>query len=293
VALGWEPDYYNIPGLKEHAFVLHDIQNAHEIHDHIEKAFASYDKDPSQTWIMHILIGGASYTGIEIAAEVADLVPVLARKYSIDPAAVKISMVGIFLPEFDNVLANHAMNYLRQRGIDVRAGTMIERVEAQEVKFQADDAMRPGLVIWAGGIRANDVAGRSGLECDKKGRVVVDELLRCTSHKNIFVIGDCARAVDNSGRPLAQTAQFAAGQGEWLARSMGKILSGQTPKAYAGRNLGMFLSVGRKAGLGVLYVGKHKFRFTGYIARLLKKGAGYRYLWSIGGVRLVVKKLLA
>lgn len=66
IGLGFEGETFGIPGLKEHALSLTNINTARQVREHIEYQFASWTldevKDDSK---LTIVVGGAGFTGIE------------------------------------------------------------------------------------------------------------------------------------------------------------------------------------------------------------------------------------
>ena len=57
VALGWEPQFFSIPGLREHALTLHSLNTSRLAKDHIEEALIAFDENPEDDWRTTIVIG--------------------------------------------------------------------------------------------------------------------------------------------------------------------------------------------------------------------------------------------
>ena len=73
IALGWEPQFFSIPGLKENALTLHSLNTSRLAKDRIEEALIAYDENPDERWRATIVIGGGGLSGIELAGELIDL----------------------------------------------------------------------------------------------------------------------------------------------------------------------------------------------------------------------------
>ncbi|MCL6549241.1 MAG: FAD-dependent oxidoreductase, partial [Alicyclobacillus sp.] len=88
-ALGWIPEYFGIPGLKEHSLVLCNLDTARAIREHIEGEFRAYtdDHDPRH---LRIVVGGAGLTGVELVGELLDWLRRLSVHYGIDPGQVEV-----------------------------------------------------------------------------------------------------------------------------------------------------------------------------------------------------------
>ncbi|MFQ5795006.1 MAG: NAD(P)/FAD-dependent oxidoreductase [Candidatus Bipolaricaulia bacterium] len=295
VALGWEPQYYQIQGLEEHALVLHDLSSAHLIHSQIELAMVAYDKNPAARWRPRILIGGGGFTGVERASEMADWRPYLAKTFDLDPEEIHITMVEgseTILPGFDPLLIKQATNTLMHKRVELVTGVPIARVEPHCVALKDGRCLEAGVIIWAGGVRGHRLVEQSGFAVDRQGRAYVDEFLQARDHSDVYILGDSSLAVDNQGHPLPPTAQIAFQQGYWAARNLSCKLAGRAPQPFQPKRLGTFLSLGRKDALGVLHLGRLRLHFSGWTARTLKNLIAYFYLWGIGGPSLTLRKLL-
>ncbi|MFQ5795629.1 MAG: NAD(P)/FAD-dependent oxidoreductase [Candidatus Bipolaricaulia bacterium] len=295
IALGWEPQFYEIEGLQEHALVLHDLSSAHLIHSRIELAMVAYDENPDQHWCTHILIGGGGFTGVELAGEMVDWRPRLAKTFDLDPKEIHITVVEgaeTILPGFDPLLIKQATNTLTRKGVELITGALISRVESHCVVLGNDQRLEAGVIIWAGGVRGHHLVEQSGFAVNRQGRAYVNELLQARDHPDVYIIGDCSLFVDDQGRPLPSTAQIAFQQGYWAARNLSRQLADRAPEPFRPKRLGTFLSLGHKDALGVLNLGGFGLHFSGWAARTLKNLIGYRYLWGLGGPRLMMRKML-
>ncbi|SNS11694.1 NAD(P)/FAD-dependent oxidoreductase [Actinomadura mexicana] len=185
-----------------------------------------------------VTVAGAGPTGIETAAEVAYARPDLS-----------VRLVG-------RDLAATLSEGARQR---VRAGLerlkvsiledAVERVEAGEraagtVRLRSGERFCSDLTLWAviGGVP--DLAARSGLEVDERGRVIVDEYLRSVTDPRVIAAGDCA-AVPGS-RMSCQTAEP---QGAHAADTVARLISGRAPEPYSVQYVASCLSLGRRDGV--------------------------------------------
>ena len=88
-------------------------------------------------------------------------------------------------------------------GVDVRTATRVTGCDAGGVDLDGG-RIDAGTVIWAAGVVASPAARWLAAEHDRAGRVVVTPDLSIPGHPEIFVIGDTAAALDESGRPAAR-----------------------------------------------------------------------------------------
>lgn len=183
---------------------------------------------------------GAGPTGIETAAEVAG-----AR------SDLKVRLVGRDLAA---ALSEGARRRVRA-GLERLQVAVVEDVVAQvrpgedgrgagTVLPRSGERFDSDLTLWAVIGAVPDLAARSGLEVDERGRGVVDEYLRSVSDRRIFVVGDCA-AVPGS-RMSCQTAQP---QGAHAADMLARTAKGRVLKPYSPLYIATGLSLGRRDGV--------------------------------------------
>ena len=94
IGLGFEGETFGIPGLKEHALSLTNINTARQVREHIEYQFATWTldevKDDSK---LTIIVGGAGFTGIEFLGELSNQIPKLCKEFDIPQENVRVLCV--------------------------------------------------------------------------------------------------------------------------------------------------------------------------------------------------------
>ncbi|MDP2727144.1 MAG: FAD-dependent oxidoreductase, partial [Dehalococcoidia bacterium] len=139
-------------------------------------------------------------------------------------------------------------------------------------------------LIWAGGVRTSEVLERWGLPTGPAGRVKVNDFLEAEGHPGVYVVGDSALVIDRTTqRPAAPSAQLAVAQGEVVARNIFARIMGTEPEAYRPHTTGEAISLGARDG--VAWIGP--LRLSGAPAQWLKAFIAKRYLWEVGGLKLV------
>ena len=110
---------------------------------------------------------------------------------NIDPSSARVILVEAgprILGMFDESLATKAMRFLEQLGVQIWTSSKVENIDADGVEL-ADEKLRAGTVLWAAGVKASSLGQKSGFECDRAGRVVVQKDLSIPNHSNVFVAG--------------------------------------------------------------------------------------------------------
>ncbi|MDY7046698.1 NAD(P)/FAD-dependent oxidoreductase [Virgibacillus sp. M23] len=292
VGLGFESNDFGIKGMAEHAFAIEDIDSSRLISEHIEYQFAKYNNEENvEDESLHILVGGAGFTGIEFVGELADRVPELCKKYDIDRNRVKIINVEAapsILPMFDKELVAYAKKSLEDRGVEIKIGAAISEC-TQEGFIVGDDKelIKAGTVVWTGGVKGSSVLGNSGFELTK-GKVNVDADLRMKGEENIFVIGDCSWVWNKEAdRPYPPTGQLAMQEADVVAANLAALLTNQPLTDFVFHDKGTVASLGISDGIGNIF---NDYKLQGKAAAAMKKVVDNRSLFLMGGTKLVLKK---
>jgi NADH dehydrogenase len=291
VALGWEPEFFHIEGCAENTIVLRDLNSARLIRDRIEESLIAYDEHPEETWRRSIVIIGGGLTGVEIAGELAEARRQMAEAFDLAEADIAIRIVNSepgLLPGLHESLGAGAQAYLEAHRVDCILGAHVKAVDPAAIELADGRRIDAGVVIWAGGVRGNAVLEKSGFAVDKRGRATVDKYLVAQNHPDVFIIGDSSAALAFDGKTLPPTAQLAVQQGQHVGGTLVRVAHGKPPLPYQSKDKGLVVSLGRKYALG--WVSGHELR--GKFAGMVKDLIAYRYLWSIGGLMLTVRKFI-
>lgn len=285
VALGSETEFFGIPGLQEHSFILKSVADATRIRNHIEERIVHY-KDSQDVADITFAVGGAGLTGIELVGELADMVPTLCQKHGVDASAVQlfsIEAAPTILPGFPQTLVDRAKSSLSARGVEFLTGVPIVQMEAGLAHLKDGRTVSTRTMVWTGGVRGHSIVAASGIAVDGRGRATVNAHLQSASHLDVFVVGDSALVLNQEGRPFPPTAQLASQMGLHCGKQIHTLIKGEGKlEEFHPRLSGTLASLGKKDAIGM--VGQRKFEVTGKPASLLKDASKLRYLSQIGGL---------
>src|SRR3954466_13527063 len=209
-----------VPGLAEHAVGFKSLADAIYLRNHVvetlEEANATEDPARRDQLLTYVFVGGG-YAGLEALAELQDFAADAMESY---PRArlhgmrwVLVEAADRVLPEIDAELADYAVQELRERGIDIRLGTTLEEVTADEARISTGETLPTRTVVWTAGVSPHPSLRHLSVPLGDDGRVPVDEYLRVKGMDSVWAIGDCAAAPDPRGGICPPTAQHAVRQG--------------------------------------------------------------------------------
>ncbi|MFD3702757.1 NAD(P)/FAD-dependent oxidoreductase [Nocardia sp. NPDC058658] len=178
------------------------------------------------------VIGGGS-TGIEIAAELAEAHPDLRVRLVSDAIAPTLSAGA----------QRHIRHTLARLNVEIAADTIVE-IDGRTLRSESGRELDSDLTLWAIISAVPDLAARSGLAVDPRGRALVDENLRSVSDPRVFAVGDCA-AVPG----MRMACATAAPQGAHAADTLARMIKGRAPRPFSMGYGGQGLSLGRHDGL--------------------------------------------
>jgi len=194
------------------------------------------------------------------------------------------------LPGFDPELVDYAVSALEKKGVEFKIGTAIkECTEEGIVVAKGDDVeeIKAATVVWAAGVRGSALVEEAGFET-MRGRLKVTEHMRVPGHDNVFIVGDSALIINEEiNRPYPPTAQIAIQQGFNVAHNLAVLVRGKGEiQEFKPALQGVLCSLGHDDAIGVAFDKK----LTGWSASFMKKMSDNRYLFTLGGLGLVLKK---
>lgn len=221
-----------------------------------------------------ILVVGAGAAGCELAFTLEARLRRAGTRARIAIATSEPALLGGAAPALRRAVAREAA----ARGLEVRTGTRIERVERDAAWTAAGERIEADLVVWATGAAALDFPRRAEpeqpvgprLARDRDGFLEIRDTLQTVGFENVFAVGDCARLVAYPWVPRAGV--YAVRQGPVLDRNLRALLAGQPLARYRPQrdflsllNLGDGRALGAKWGLAL--AGRPVFRLKDRIDR--------------------------
>jgi NADH:ubiquinone reductase (non-electrogenic) len=215
---------YGVPGVKEHALKLASVEDARAVRRGVLDQFARASipglaPDQVEQRLTFAICGGGP-TGVEVAAEIHDLIhEELTEAYpDLAPRArvVVVEALERLLTSFDEALSQYTLAHFGREGIEVRTRSKVRAIEPEGVRFEDGQFLPAGMVLWAAGNAPVPFVASLGEPLSPRGRrLIVDDFLRLPNRPGVYAIGDCAAVGEP---PLPATAQVAQQQGKYLSQ---------------------------------------------------------------------------
>ncbi|MGH2556797.1 MAG: NAD(P)/FAD-dependent oxidoreductase, partial [Actinomycetota bacterium] len=207
LATGSENNYFANEELARHTLGMKSLAEAMGLRNHVlsclELAAQTNSDEERQAWLTFVVVGGGP-TGVEYAGALSELLRlVLGRDFpELDPTMARILLVeGLdrLLGAFHPKLGAYAARTLRDRGIEVRTSTLVQKATDELVALSDGDEIATRTIVWSAGVRPADPLGQADVERSRTKRLRVDRGLSLAEHPEVFVIGDLASVGDDGG----------------------------------------------------------------------------------------------
>lgn len=241
----WEP---YAPGLKT-------VEDAIEIRRRILLAFELAERQAlehgSHPPLNFVVVGGGP-TGVELAGAISDISQLYMREdfRHIDPSKAHVIVVEgtpRVLASYPEDLSRKAAEELQALGVEVRANAQVTDVQPGYV-IANGQKIESVVTLWAAGVQASPLGKMLGAEMDKRGAIIVDLYLNPAGHREIFVCGDLAHAVEN-GKQLPGVAQPAMQMGVHAAKEILTDLAGNPRTPFHYFDKGDMATIGRHSAV--------------------------------------------
>jgi NADH dehydrogenase len=280
VSAGSSHQYFGHDQWEQFAPGLKTIEDATDMRRRILLAFETAEREPDpeklRAWMTFVIVGGGP-TGAELAGALGEIAnDTLRRDFrNIDPSKARIILVegtDRVLPVYPPKLSARAREMIERLGVTVRTSAIVTNVDGESVTVREGDrteTIPTRTILWAAGVLGSPLgrilAQETGATIDKAGRISVEPDLTVPGHPEIFVIGDLANFVHQTGKPLPGVAQPAIQEGRYAAKVIARRLRGEKSRPFHYLDKGNLATIGRGAAVADL----NWLRLSGFSAWLL------------------------
>ncbi len=259
LATGARHSYFGHDEWEKLAPGLKSLEDAVELRRRILLAFEFAEKttdEAARKAAMNFVIIGGGPTGVEMAGAIAEISRyTLAKDFRhIDPSQARVILIEgapRLLAAYPEDLSESARKQLVELGVEVLTNTRATNLT--EAGVQLDGEFIPCRVkIWAAGNNASFVGNTLGASVDRVGRVIVNDDLTITGHREVQVIGDLANFSHQNGEPLPGVSPVAMQQGRHAARNVLRMVRGKEPLKFHYFDKGSMATIGRNKAVADL-----------------------------------------
>ena len=212
----------NIPGLREHAFSVDQIDEAAALEAHCQGLVQRPASDARDT----IVIAGGGFTGIEIAAEMPARMRAILG-HAAHPRVIVVEQAPEIGPDLGPGPRPVITQALAHLGVECRLGAGVGAISRDSVVLSSGEAIETQTTIWTAGVRASPLTAQVPGERDRLGRLCVGADLRVSPGTNIFAAGDTASAfTDDDGHRTMMSCQHALQLGRFAGHNAAAALLG-------------------------------------------------------------------
>ena len=254
-----------VPNIEKYSRGIKTLQRASEV----EKTFsdilakAKNNKSDEKT-VYNMAIGGAGLSGVEIAAEMANLI----KESNINRSKFELNIIIVdgmktVLPGMDERLVSSCHKRLEDLGVQIHLGSFIKDVDENKIYLMNDVVIDYDYFVFTGGVKAITIPSSKEHEVNRMNQYILNESLHLKDEEDVYVIGD-AGEMELDGKYYPPTAQIAIKSGEFVASS---ILN-NTKDAFTFKSAGVLVALGGSFSIGLA---NDKYYVTGFIANMMKK----------------------
>ncbi len=304
IAAGSKPTYFGVEGAPEYSWKLWSYEDAVKLREHILNSFRKASKETDiqeKRRLLTFHIVGAGFTGVEMAGELAEWVPILCEKFEIrreDVTIVDVDVLNRVVPTLSAPSSDKIQRRMEKMGIRIDLGRAVSKIGPDFIEAKRPDGsidhQTTGTVIWAAGIEAADITASAGstLENAGRGRIKTNAHLRSISDPSVYVAGDNAFYIpEGQDRPIAQMVEMAEHAADTVSHNLVVDLFGKDQgikkfSEYEDLNTeghGVMVCVGGRWGAAEVGTDKKKIRLASFFAMFVKHFINMVYFVQVLG----------
>ncbi|MGP6147453.1 FAD-dependent oxidoreductase [Jeotgalibaca sp. A122] len=294
LAMGGEPNTFNIPGVAEHGFTLWSWEDANTLRRHIKdtvEAAAIEHDEAKRKAMLTMVVSGAGFTGVEMIGDLMEWKDRLAKDNKLDPNEFSFHLVEaapIILGVVTEKESSKAERYLIKNGVNIVKSNGVANVTENSIELSDGTVIPTHTLIWTAGVKANSDVEEYGIEKGRAGRLIANKYMEAQGAKDVYLAGDIVyyEEPENDNKPVPQIVQNAEQTGHTAAKNIIATIEGTEKVAHKGNYQGFMISIGSRYGVAYLM---DKIHLSGFVAMAVKHLINLFYFLTIGSIFYFVK----
>ena len=297
IAAGSQPNFFGLKSAEENAFPFWTYNDAvalkKQIHECFEEAAKITDEE-KQKELLTFCVVGAGLTGVELAGELAEYIPMLCAKYTLPQYLTKVLCLDYAnrpVPNLPNKVSRTVGDILTELGVDLVLNAKVTEVRPDALVYDlvGETVTVPSkTVIWSAGITAEDITQKAAETLGSRaGYRIINKENLSSSDPSVFVVGDNMYFVpDGKETPVPQMVENTEQSSVLAADNIANLITGHDgSKPYKPAMHGCMISLGEKKG--VAYAGLENLfmvQLPSNIAQLAKRAINVYFLAPVFGL---------
>lgn len=288
LSLGMTEHLGRFPGLAEHALRLKSYAACFAARNQFVEMLELADMEPDpveRRRLLTFVVVGGSFAGCEVAGELSEFLPLVARAHfpNIEIREIRIVLVAAtpkLLPELGSrepwTSQYVESAFARDPLIEVRLHTKLASASSEEAILSDGTRIPTRTVVSCAGMSAVPVIAGLEVPRDAQQRIITDQFARVDGRTNVWAGGDCAAVPLAGGGTAPGLAIWAMTVGQLIGRNIGRTLDQARLAPYRFTGLGDACAVGHRRAIAKL--NGVPIRLTGTAAWLVWRAFMLLYL---------------
>ncbi len=264
LALGATEHLGRFPGLAEHALRLKSYAACFAARNQFVEMLELADMEPDpveRRRLLTFVVVGGSFAGCEVAGELSEFLPLVARAHfpNIEVREIRIVLVAstpTLLPELGSrepwTSRYVESAFARDPMIEVRLQTKLASASSEEAILSDGTRIPTRTVVACAGMSAVPVIAGLAVPRDAHQRIMTDRFARVDGRTNVWAGGDCAAVPLADGGTAPGLAIWAMTVGRLIGRNIGRTLDQTELAPYRFTGLGDACAIGHRRAIAKL-----------------------------------------
>lgn len=297
IAAGSKPTYFGIDSAEENAYPFWTFDDAMAVKAAIKERFmeaAAISDEAKQKELLTFCVVGAGLTGVEVAGELAEYIPLMCSEYVLPTYVTRVVCLDALdrtVPNLPNKVSNTVTNILTEMGVELILNAKVKDVTKDSLVYEQGGetfTIPSKTVIWSAGIQSATITQKATDTLGgQKGRITDMPTLQAANDPSVFVVGDNMWYIpEGSESPVPQMVENTEQSSVLAADNIADLITGhKAKKTYKPAMHGCMISLGGKRGVAYAGLpGIFMLQLPSLPAQLAKRAINVYFLVPVFGL---------